>query len=60
MTDDTPAATRARIGAIVAEIEANPFARIATEEADQEAYEIVRRIERTLARRRATPDKPAP
>ena len=52
--------TRARIDAIVAEIEANPFARIATEEADQEAYEIVRRIERTLARRRAAPDKPAP
>lgn len=46
--------TRARISAIVSEIEANPFARIARDEADIEAYEIVRRIERKMARQRAT------
>lgn len=45
--------TRAHITAIVAEIESNPMARIATDEGDCEAYEIVRRIERTLARQPA-------
>lgn len=41
---------RAQISATIAEIEANPMARIATDEGDCEAYEIVRRIERALAR----------
>lgn len=45
--------TRSHIAAIVAEIEANPFTRIATDEGDIEAYEIVRRIERRMARQRA-------
>lgn len=50
---------RAHITAIVSEIEANPMARIATDEGDHEAYEIVRRIERLIARKRATePSRP--
>lgn len=46
--------TRTHIDAIVTEIEANPMARVASDEDDHEAYEIVRRIERLLARKRAT------
>ena len=42
-----------RIGAVVTEIERNAFVRIAIDPADVEAYEIVRRIERKLARQRA-------
>lgn len=44
---------RASIDATIAEIAANPMARIATDEAN-EAYEIVRRLERQIARQRAT------
>lgn len=45
---------RAHVSAIVTELEANPLVRIATDEGDVEAYEIIRRIERTMARKRAT------
>lgn len=46
--------TRAHVDAMVAEIEANPFTRIALDEGDHEAYEIIRRMERLIARKRAT------
>jgi hypothetical protein len=42
--------TCAHITAIIKEIEDNPLVRIATDEGDTEAYEIVRRIERKLSR----------
>lgn len=45
---------RAQISATVAEIEANPMRTIATDPADSEAYEIVRRIERKLLRQPGT------
>jgi hypothetical protein len=47
---------RERISATIAEIEANPFTRIATDPNDCEAYEIIRRIERSIKRRKQVPE----
>ena len=47
--------TRAHIGQTISEIEQNPMARIATDPDDIEAYEIIRRIERTLERNKTKP-----